>query len=51
MLSECVASGGPRDPNNDPCVVLAGINGINGLLAGAVACAQQDNAGTMVDFF
>jgi hypothetical protein len=46
----CVASGGPRDPNNDPCVVLAGINGINALLAGADACAQQNNADAMVDF-
>lgn len=46
----CKASGGPRDPNNDPCVVLAGINGINALLAGADACAQQDNADAMVDF-
>jgi hypothetical protein len=46
----CEASGGPRDPNNDPCVVLAGINGINALLANADACAQQDNADAMVDF-
>jgi hypothetical protein len=46
----CVASGGPRDPNNDPCVVLAGLNGINALLAGADACAQQNNADAMVDF-
>jgi hypothetical protein len=38
------------DPNNDPCVVLAGINRINALLAGANACAQQDNADTMVNF-
>jgi len=46
----CVASGGPRDPNNDPCVVLAGINGINALLANADACAQQNNADAMIDF-
>jgi len=46
----CTASGGPRDPNNDPCVELAGINGINALLANADACAQQDNADAMVDF-
>jgi len=46
----CVASGGPRDPNNDPCVVLAGIKGLSALLAGADACAQQDNADAMVDF-
>jgi hypothetical protein len=31
-------------------VVLAGINGINALLANADACAQQDNADAMVDF-
>jgi hypothetical protein len=30
--------------------VLVGINGINGLLAGAGACAQQNNADAMVDF-
>jgi len=46
----CIASGGPRDPNNDPCVVLAGINGINALLAGADPCAQQNNADAMIDF-
>ena len=46
----CNASGGPPDPNNDPCVVLAGQNGISALLAGADACAQQDNADAMVDF-
>ena len=46
----CVASGGPRDPNNDPCVVLAGINGINALLANADPCAQQNNADAMIDF-
>jgi len=46
----CVQSGGPRPANNDPCVVLAGQNGISSLLAGADACAQQDNADAMVDF-
>jgi hypothetical protein len=46
----CVKSGGKRDPANDPCVVLAGVNGINSLLAGAGACAQQDNADAMIDF-
>ena len=46
----CVQSGGPRDPNNDPCVDLAGTNGINALLANADACAQQDNADAMIDF-
>lgn len=30
--------------------MLAGTNGINALLAGADACAQQDNADAMVDF-
>jgi hypothetical protein len=45
-----VESGGKRDPNNDPCVVLAGLNGISSLLAGAGACAQQDNADAMIDF-
>ncbi|KAI0289855.1 hypothetical protein BC826DRAFT_587708 [Russula brevipes] len=46
----CVKSGGARDPANDPCVVLAGKNGISALLANADACAQQDNADAMVDF-
>jgi hypothetical protein len=46
----CAASGGPRPADNDPCVKLAGINGINALLAGADACAQQDNADAMIDF-
>ena len=48
----CEQSGGPRgnDPNNDPCVKLAGVNGINALLANADACAQQDNADAMIDF-
>ena len=48
----CVASGGPRgtDPNTDPCVQLAGVNGINALLANADACAQQNNADAMIDF-
>jgi hypothetical protein len=46
----CVASGGPRSPGPDPCVQLAGQNGISSLLAGAGACAQQDNADAMIDF-
>jgi len=46
----CEQSGGKRDPNNDPCVVLAGQNGISALLANADTCAQQDNADAMVDF-
>jgi hypothetical protein len=44
-----VASGGPHDPDNNPCIVLAGINGINALLAGTDACAQQNNTDAMVD--
>ncbi|KAI0253537.1 hypothetical protein BJV78DRAFT_1192695 [Lactifluus subvellereus] len=46
----CVKSGGPRSSGNDPCVKLAGQNGISSLLANADACAQQDNADAMVDF-
>jgi hypothetical protein len=37
----CKASDRPRDPNNDPCMVLAGINSLNALLAGAGTCVQQ----------
>ena len=46
----CIASGGPRDPTNDPCVQLAGIGGTNALLAGADACAQQNISDAMIDF-
>ncbi|KAH9963392.1 hypothetical protein BGW80DRAFT_1563652 [Lactifluus volemus] len=46
----CVVSGGPRSPGPDPCVQLAGQNGIASLLANANACAQQDNADAMIDF-
>jgi hypothetical protein len=46
----CVASGGPRPAGNDPCLQLAGINGINSLLANADQCAQQNNADAMIDF-
>jgi hypothetical protein len=46
----CVQSGGPRPPGNDPCLKLAGQNGISALLANADACAQQVNADAMVDF-
>jgi hypothetical protein len=46
----CVVSGGPRSPGPDPCVQLAGQNGIASLLANANACAQQDNADSMIDF-
>ena len=45
----CLASGGDTT-TGDPCVQLAGINGINALLANADPCAQQDNADAMVDF-
>jgi hypothetical protein len=45
----CLVSGGDIK-TNDPCVNLAGINGINALLAGADPCAQQDNADAMIDF-
>jgi hypothetical protein len=47
----CEQSGGSRNgPGGDPCVVLAGLNGISALLANADQCAQQDNADAMVDF-
>ena len=47
----CEQSGGNRNgAGGDPCVVLAGQNGISALLANADACAQQDNADAMVDF-
>ncbi|KAH8106853.1 hypothetical protein BXZ70DRAFT_254622 [Cristinia sonorae] len=45
----CLVSGGDIF-TNEPCVNLAGINGINALLADADPCAQQDNADAMVDF-
>jgi len=45
----CLVSGGDIQ-TNDPCVNLAGINGLNALLAGADPCAQQDNADAMIDF-
>ena len=35
---------------NEPCVTLAGVNGINALLGDADPCAQQDNADAMIDF-
>ncbi|KAH9019136.1 hypothetical protein EDB85DRAFT_2009654 [Lactarius pseudohatsudake] len=47
----CVKSGGKRNgAGGDPCVKLAGQNGIAALLANADPCAQQDNADAMVDF-
>ncbi|KAI0261333.1 hypothetical protein BC834DRAFT_896222 [Gloeopeniophorella convolvens] len=45
----CLKSGGDIT-TNQPCVKLAGEDGINALLANADACAQQDNADAMVDF-
>jgi len=45
----CLASGGDIKTNT-PCVTLAGINGINALLANADPCAQQDNADAMITF-
>ena len=35
---------------DEPCVILAGVDGINALLANADPCAQQDNADAMIDF-
>ncbi len=45
----CLKSGGDTQ-TGDPCVKLAGINGINALLANADPCAQQENADAMIDF-
>ncbi|KAH9857127.1 hypothetical protein C2E23DRAFT_856632 [Lenzites betulinus] len=45
----CLVSGGDIF-TNEPCVQLAGVNGINALLADADPCAQQDNADEMIDF-
>lgn len=45
----CVKSGGDTK-TGDPCVKLAGIDGINSLLANADPCAQQNNADAMIDF-
>ncbi|KAI0372900.1 hypothetical protein BV20DRAFT_840595 [Pilatotrama ljubarskyi] len=45
----CLISGGDIF-TNEPCVKLAGIDGINALLADADPCAQQDNADAMIDF-
>lgn len=44
-----MASGGDI-VTHDPCVQLAGIKGINALLADADTCDQQDNADAMIDF-
>ena len=45
----CVVSGGDL-VTGTPCVTLAGVNGINALLANADPCAQQVNADAMIDF-
>ncbi|KAI0273381.1 hypothetical protein BC834DRAFT_965921 [Gloeopeniophorella convolvens] len=45
----CLASGGDIF-TNDPCVQLAGVAGINALLATGGVCDQQDNADSMIDF-
>lgn len=45
----CLKSGGDIT-TNQPCVKLAGIDGINALLANADPCAQQDNADAMINF-
>jgi len=45
----CLESGGDI-LTDSPCVTLAGVNGINALLANAGACDQQDNADAMIDF-
>ncbi|CAL1705203.1 unnamed protein product [Somion occarium] len=45
----CLVSGGDIF-TDEPCVILAGINGINALLANADPCDQQDNADAMIDF-
>ncbi|EIW60116.1 uncharacterized protein TRAVEDRAFT_118724, partial [Trametes versicolor FP-101664 SS1] len=45
----CLVSGGDIF-TNEPCVQLAGVDGINALLADAEPCAQQDNADAMIDF-
>ncbi|KIJ41288.1 hypothetical protein M422DRAFT_68313 [Sphaerobolus stellatus SS14] len=45
----CLASGGDIT-TNDPCVQLAGVRGINSLLAGGAPCDQQDVADDMITF-
>lgn len=47
----CLASGGDTSAaNGNPCVQLAGVDGINALLANGDICLQQDVADKMVDF-
>ncbi|KAF9469439.1 hypothetical protein BDZ94DRAFT_1150263, partial [Collybia nuda] len=45
----CLISGGDIF-TNEPCVNLAGGDGLNALLADADPCAQQDNADAMIAF-
>lgn len=45
----CLVSGGDIQ-TNQPCVKLAGQDGISALLANADPCAQQKNADAMIDF-
>ncbi|KAH9966885.1 hypothetical protein BC827DRAFT_1124987, partial [Russula dissimulans] len=45
----CLASGGDIF-TNEPCVNLAGIDGINALLSTGGVCDQQNNADNMIDF-
>jgi len=45
----CLASGGDTT-TNDPCVQLAGVQGINALLVDADPCDQQNVADSMIDF-
>ncbi|KIP12302.1 hypothetical protein PHLGIDRAFT_329677 [Phlebiopsis gigantea 11061_1 CR5-6] len=45
----CLVSGGDIF-TTEPCVQLAGVNGINALLASADPCDQQDNADAMIDY-
>jgi len=45
----CLASGGDIF-TNQPCVNLAGIDGINALLSTGGVCDQQENADKMIDF-
>jgi hypothetical protein len=46
----CLASGGDITSADQPCVKLAGLDGLNALLAGTDPCAQQNNADAMIDF-
>lgn len=46
----CLQSGGDIFTEESPCVELAGVGGINALLADAEPCAQQDIADSMITF-